>query len=427
MKFLLFIAIVILVSVGVAYACDYNFCSPAACDCDGSCKDSCYGGYWYSNGVCKDCFSDGSKHCSFEARTCSKSCGAQCGQSSDCTCQNSGCVGKDYYTYAGTCNEGCTCVCTPTISPNDAKCPVCDASNVNCQDPACYGNPTCSACDPGNLDCNNPACASSLPCLPCDTNNVNCTIPSCSGNPACAPCDSNNVNCSLQSCSGNNACLPCDPVNVNCNLPACSGNSACAPQPVVSGGGSIIISGSGPEQPVKRPAVCGDGICSDGENCSGCPKDCLKNGEKCCSEIARTGNCCTDYDCGKGYMCNITNLCQQNAIKVNISIGCKEDWICTGMSNCKEDTQKRFCVDKNDCGTINEMPDLVQSCSSETPSGMFLLPDPALLGAIVSSALFVLFLILRRRKSSESLKMIKTEGKSEISSLPPETTASHPS
>jgi hypothetical protein len=420
MKLLIFTAIAVLAIIGAAYACDYNFCSPKECGCDSNCQDSCYGVYWYSNGVCKDCFSDGSKHCSFETRTCSQTCGAQCSQNSDCKCQDSGCVGKDYYTYAGTCSEACACACIPTISTNDPRCPVCDTNNVDCTNPACHSNPECAACDMNNPDCNSPTCASNILCLPCDSTNVNCTIPACSNNPACITCDSNNANCSLPSCSSNIACIPCDPANVNCSIPACSGNGACIQQPVISGGGSMIVSaGSGPEKPIVKPAVCGDSICSYSENCTGCPKDCLKNGEVCCDDISRVGNCCIDYDCGKGYLCNITNLCQHIEIRTVETSVCKEDWICTSMSECKLNAQTRFCVDKNDCGTINEMPDLVQSCSGETPSGMFLV-DSTIIGAITSLTLLTAYLLIRRRKASEILmKTVMAEGKSDDAPSPP--------
>ncbi len=51
-------------------------------------------------------------------------CGAGCGSNADCTCQQDGCVGADWYDYPdyGTCSD-CACgVCTPVITKCDARC-----------------------------------------------------------------------------------------------------------------------------------------------------------------------------------------------------------------------------------------------------------------------------------------------------------------
>lgn len=500
MKLIVFIAAFLIAVSAASLACDYSFCTEIVCSFKTGCADTCDGTYWYSEGSCYNCFFDDSKHCGYTYRDCADNddtdgfpegetwamCGAECDQNSDCTCQESGCVGADYYDYVGSCSEGCACSCETVITANDARCPVCDEDNVDCFDPVCYDNPACTACEGDNLNCDNPACSGNinclacdldnvdcsipacdneLTCLACDLENVNCTIPACSGelecilcdlnnvnctlpscfnepaclacddentncdNPACAnsplclpcnlenvnctlaacstnelclPCDISNINCSLPSCSNELPCLACDPNNVNCTIPACSSYNDCAEQP---SGGVISYGGGGGGgfylPPVKtNPSVCGDGNCTLAENCTSCPDDCKSVGQVCCSGIAINGDCCTDYDCGSGYACSISNKCVQDKANATPQDACNESWICSDWA-CTNGDQVRTCVDANECGTIEQIPQLVEECS-QAPTGLFLLGEYDLLIALAAIGMFLLFVFLKKRSKKKA-------------------------
>lgn len=63
----------------------------------------------------------------------------------------------------------------------------------------------------------------------------------------------------------------------------------------------------------ERPtvAVCGDKVCSQGENCVSCPTDCLVQGEVCCDGTRTVGNCCSSATCSSGAKC-INRVCTLN-------------------------------------------------------------------------------------------------------------------
>jgi hypothetical protein len=395
-------AILLLASIfsSVAYAC-----SSEGCDHEDVCPDVCMDGYWYSGGQkAVDCSE--SIQCQFSNKVCAdsdanddypkvgcevKTCSAECDQNSDCVCPTNGCVGKDYHDYVNNgCSDSCKCVCQDNIINNDPRCTLCDVGNVDCTNTACYENPICTACDAGNLDCNNPACLSS---------------------PLCLPCDVNNVNCSIQACSSNVLCLPCDANNVNCSIPACSVNSLCVqptPSPQGGGGGAIINGGGGGYYPtIPRPIVCGNSVCENMENCSGCPKDCLNASEICCNGISYAGECCFDGDCQKGYECSVGKKCLKSSGNVNQTIqvqSCQANWGCVDWSDCGNDIQTRKCVDKNDCNNITDTPDFFRRCVQTLPTGLFL--TSGTLEAVVlllGIAILVLLFIWSRRRKAKSV------------------------
>lgn len=394
-----------------------DFCSQTTCSCYASCKETCDGSYWlYGSATCSSSCSSEGKYCSFSNRVCADSdasdgvpkigckvvtCGAQCDQDSDCSCQANGCVGQDYYTYQGVCNSTCNCECKASISTNDSRCVV---------------------CDPSNVDCNNPACSSDIQCLPCDTNIVNCSVPACANNTQCAPCDTSNVNCSIVACSNNTQCLPCDTSNVDCSIAACASNPTCTPAPPQTGGGGGTIISGGYIQPVTTPvSVCGDGICSSNETCSSCPKDCLNESEVCCDGLAYVGNCCINSDCSNGYEC-VGKKCQplSNVTKAV----CKEDWICQDWTECSNGAQMRVCVDKNNCGTIHERPDLVERCnivSSTSPiTGIYFFQPSAVVYGIILAVMSVLLLMLylSRRKQTTKPDILASDAQTPDAALP---------
>jgi hypothetical protein len=180
---------------------------------------------------------------------------------------------------------------------------------------------------------------------------------------------------------------------VDCSDDACSEDPACTPQPP-TGGGFVATGGGG-----TLPIVCGDGNCGYKEDCSNCPEDCLKEGHVCCGEAAYEGNCCVDADCGEGYVCTLNKVCQQ------ITGGatgpeCIEQWTCTDWFECVNGTQERYCIDANECGTIEERPALEQECEVEGPiTGLFtFITSPVGYASIFIVGLFFLLLFLSMRK-----------------------------
>lgn len=189
---------------------------------------------------------------------------------------------------------------------------------------------------------------------------------------------------------------------IDCDDSACSGNQACIPSSPSGGGGGSFIGGGG--YAIVTGVVCGNNKCEYGETCSKCPKDCLKNGQVCCDNITYNGSCCVDADCGNGYECNITKMCNPVSVTENatqpITSGCEESWICIDWSLCENDVQTRRCVDKNGCGTSFSEPEEVRKCTSATNiTGLFsLLDSPNLLVFIASLIILLLLFLWKRRK-----------------------------
>jgi len=60
-----------------------------------------------------------------------------------------------------------------------------------------------------------------------------------------------------------------------------------------------------------------------------------------------------------------------------LSLSCTESWSCTGWTACLTSLQSRTCTDSNNCGTIDTLPTLTQSCTdgSTGDGGGYTAPD----------------------------------------------------
>jgi hypothetical protein len=388
------------------------------------------------------------------------------GSTRDCSCPASGCVNNDYYDYPvyDICNESCKCDCEPVITLNDPRCvesfievnKTAQPTELNCQGTSLIlsvkgvgtgilgTNVTITDFLPayvnleGDLtnECTYDNDNREIICNLNDVNggdtktvNFNVTLTQLGNVLADAYPDSgvnyvdywgNDTFVSFPETYVNvlgyaGATEICDDgIDNNCNGlvdcsdPDCNGNSHCVqPTPAPSSGG-IIGGGSTIGGGITiNPTVCGNGKCEYGETCSNCLKDCLKQGQVCCDKVAIDGNCCVDYDCGKGYECTIAKKCNPLYTKEEIvqasPVICQEDWSCTDWSECVNSIQARTCVDKNDCGTTASKPVETQNCEAQiTPiSGLFtFMTSPIGLTSLASIlTLFLIIFLLTRRKS----------------------------
>ncbi|MBW2987936.1 hypothetical protein KY318_00355, partial [Candidatus Woesearchaeota archaeon] len=101
---------------------------------------------------------------------------------------------------------------------------------------------------------------------------------------------------------------------------------------------------------------CGDGICSEGEDCSNCPIDCGEcppptEGEPSQGEEEGEGEG-TKRGGGTAF-----------GFVAPPKRPCKENWVCSEWSNCSiEGIQTRICIDINNCGTNKTKPEEVRRC-----------------------------------------------------------------
>jgi len=190
-----------------------HICSSITCTEDCQCIDRCGDGkYWYyEDGDCTSDCSGGSKHCKYDHRQCSQSCGASCDEDSDCKC-----VGNKYASSA-TCSGSCSCSgqggavcsvghcgatcdathpCTATECDNLDGCVGSDYYNYNDVSNACLAGCTCE-----NNACGNPTI------IP---NDPRCITPPSCGNQIVEPpeiCDGNSQSCTTtQGYSGTQSC-----------------------------------------------------------------------------------------------------------------------------------------------------------------------------------------------------------------------------
>jgi hypothetical protein len=384
-------------------------------------------------------------------------CNAECDQNTDCKCPESGCVGNDYYDYQGVCNESCECNCETNITYNDSRCVIsyielnktvnpekltCQNASVtlyaigvgagtvgtninvidflpayvdvvNLPENCSYENETRKiTCSLDNLTAGETKTVvfevsiNHLGIVPIDVypdSGINYTN---SGNATFVSFPETYVNVSaypgaVEVCSDgiDNNCNG----KIDCNDPTCATDPACVKQPsnIGGGGGSLIGGGY-----ATITTVCGNNKCEYGETCSSCPKDCLKNGQVCCGNIAYNGSCCVDADCGNGYECNITKMCNPISVTENVTqpikSGCEESWVCTDWSNCENGVQTRRCIDKNSCGTTFSEPEEVRKCTTAAGiTGFSLLNSPDLL-VFIASLVILLFLFLWKRRKEKS-------------------------
>jgi len=187
---------------------------------------------------------------------------------------------------------------------------------------------------------------------------------------------------------------------IDCNDFTCNSNPICVTNGGFIGGGPII----GGSAPITT--YCSDKACNGKENCTSCPKDCMKTGEICCNGIAYNGNCCVDVDCGRGFECSIAKKCNplnivEEVVQAEPKI-CLEDWICTSWSECKNDMQIRKCVDKNACDSNKSKPEENQACKTESIGFMTglltLLGSPSGFTPLAVLITFIFLLFWKRRK-----------------------------
>ena len=94
-----------------------------------------------------------------------------------------------------------------------------------------------------------------------------------------------------------------------------------------------------------------------------------------------------------------------------ITTSCTENWSCSGWSECLDGVQTRVCTDLNSCGTLQDRPEIAQTCTVETGSenqggeetitqqGFFATITGAVVGALgtggtIFVAVFVLVLVV---------------------------------
>jgi len=99
---------------------------------------------------------------------------------------------------------------------------------------------------------------------------------------------------------------------------------------------------------------CGDGQCNGDESCSNCAQDC--------------GQCPPQSECGDG-VCDLGETCSCCPADCGGcgggggGGGCTPSWQCSDWSACCEDgTQKRLCLDANNCGTLVGKPQEMMFC-----------------------------------------------------------------
>jgi hypothetical protein len=111
------------------------------------------------------------------------------------------------------------------------------------------------------------------------------------------------------------------------------------------------------------PNLCGNSVCDSGETYSTCSQDCQKPA------------CTNDWKCSDWGVCEGTtqkrvcidlNQCNVNKEETKDcdAASCGENWTCSEWSTCASGKQTRTCTDINNCGTELDKPLQSQVCSS---------------------------------------------------------------
>ncbi len=114
---------------------------------------------------------------------------------------------------------------------------------------------------------------------------------------------------------------------------------------------------------VSPPIVCGDGFCDNYENHLNCPEDCpappeTTPGDPDPSDPEPAIPDFPDF-------ADAPDIVEEEPLPEE---ECIESWSCSDWSECfPNGTQVRECVDVNECGTEEDMPDTVRSCVYEEP------------------------------------------------------------
>ena len=127
---------------------------------------------------------------------------------------------------------------------------------------------------------------------------------------------------------------------------------------------------------------CGDGTCDSDEGCSSCPLDCAcSSGYECKNNVCvkkHTAGGSSSGSGSSGYIPPATQNDTSNETSnetsgksgeenqtsnLNETTVCEENWKCSEWFECFNSKQKRVCVDLNNCGTEENKPEEVRSCS----------------------------------------------------------------
>ena len=100
----------------------------------------------------------------------------------------------------------------------------------------------------------------------------------------------------------------------------------------------------------EQNPFCGDGVCNNGEDCSGCSSDC-----GACPSIPKSGRG------GGGGGGGFAPLITTQTAQTNQTI-CEENWICADWDKCLNNAQTRFCLELNKCNTTKNKPDEIKQC-----------------------------------------------------------------
>ncbi|RLJ03871.1 MAG: hypothetical protein DRP18_05490 [Candidatus Aenigmatarchaeota archaeon] len=127
---------------------------------------------------------------------------------------------------------------------------------------------------------------------------------------------------------------------------------------------------------------CGDGTCDSDEGCSSCPLDCAcSSGYECKNDVCVKKHTAAGSSSGSGSSGYIPPATQNDTSNetsnetsgksgeenqtsnLNETTVCEENWKCSEWFECFNSKQKRVCVDLNNCGTEENKPEEVRSCS----------------------------------------------------------------
>lgn len=275
---------------------------PGACVAGSCCQGDCEG---------KDCGNDG--------------CGGSCGQCDGADlCVGNSCVPCQRQCELAECgDDGCGGLC--------GEC----QENYECSAGRCLYVPWCGdgQCDPGE-DCGS-----------CETD-----CGACCGNTVCEPdlgedCDLCPADCG---CTCGEQCLlgtcefmACE--GLECGSDGCGGSCGGCSESYLCQDGLCVFNPS-----------CGDGVCSDGEDCSNCPGDCLCG----CGHTCNQGTC--EYSACAGKLCG-TDGCGGSCGT------CPEQHVCAlgGTCYCVADCVGKICGDDG-CGGSCGICDDGDYCTLDT-------------------------------------------------------------
>ncbi len=290
--------------------------------------------------------------CAMDSFCCKTAWDSSCVDECSQQCKGPECGGK-----AVCGNNTCDDTEDPTTCPND--CPL----TPDCGDGYCVATEKCDSC---SIDCG--GCPGGQPSGPTCGNGKCDGAEHCGTCPAdCGVCSPNCASPGLSQGSGA-GCGNCD-----CQAVVCAQDPFCCKTKWDSACVNECIAALGGAAPKCPKVSCGDGSCSAGETCSGCPKDCGECPPTCgdskCNGTETADSCpkdcgvgckglCNDYSKNKtGGMCSCKANCSANGFPPccdDSAAMCPPkcgDGFCNGTEtkeSCAEDCAGHFC-DKN-CG-----------------------------------------------------------------------------